>query len=285
MKDVILDTLTDSLKLLPFLFVTYLLMEYVEHKAGDSFEKALHKAGKVGPLFGGLIGIVPQCGFSAAASNLYAGRIISLGTLFAVYLSTSDEMLPILVSERLDISMIIRILAVKAIIGIVIGFIVDIFLRIRGKVHEKGDPESLGERTHGCCAEDEGVLKPAFVHTMQVFFFIIVISFGINLIVDYAGLETLHSSVMGKPVVGSLIAALIGLIPNCAASVAITQLYLEGVISLGSMMAGLLTGAGVGLLVLFRVNNHLKENLKIAGLLYVFGVLGGVLTELSGFSI
>lgn len=285
MKDVIIDTLSDSLKLLPFLFVTYLLMEYVEHKAGDRFENALHKAGKVGPLFGGLIGIVPQCGFSAAASNLYAGRIISLGTLFAVYLSTSDEMLPILVSERLDISMIIKILAVKAIIGIIIGFIVDIVLRMRGKEHEKGDPESLGEKRHGCCEGDEGIFKPALAHTLQVFFFIIVISFVINLIVDYVGLETLHSGVMGKPVIGALIAALIGLIPNCAASVAITQLYLEGVISLGSMMAGLLTGAGVGLLVLFRVNKHLKENFKIAGLLYVFGVIGGVLIELSGFSV
>ena len=284
MKDVILDTLSDSLSLLPFLFVTYLIMEYVEHKAGDKFEKALHKAGRVGPLFGGVIGVVPQCGFSAAASNLYAGRIITLGTLFAVYLSTSDEMLPIFVSERLDVSMIVKILAVKAVIGIIIGFIVDFILRMTGKADLEGDLESLGERKHSCC-EGEGILKPAIVHTLQVFFFIMIISFAINLIVDFVGLDRLHSGVLGEPVIGALICALIGLIPNCGASVAITQFYLEGVISLGSMMAGLLTGAGVGLLVLFKVNNHLKENLKIAGLLYAFGVIGGILIELSGFAV
>ena len=281
MIDVILDTLADSFKLLPFLFVTYLLMEYVEHKAGDSFEKALHKAGRIGPLFGGVIGIVPQCGFSAAASNLYAGRIITLGTLFAVYLSTSDEMLPIFVSERLEVSVIVKVLAVKAVIGIIIGFIVDLILRMRGKDNLDVEADGSVWNKHNCC-EEEGVLKPAIVHTLQVFFFIMIISFCINLIVDFVGLEKLHSSVLGEPVIGALICALIGLIPNCGASVAITQFYLEGVISLGSMMAGLLTGAGVGLLVLFRVNRHLKENLKIAGLLYVFGVIGGVLIEFLG---
>ena len=285
MMDVILDTLIDAVKLLPFLFVTYLLMEYVEHKAGDSFAKALHKGGAVGPLFGGVLGAVPQCGFSAAASNLYAGRVISIGTLFAVYLSTSDEMLPILISERTDIRLIIKILAIKAVIGIVIGFLVDLCLRLMGRFSQEWDIESLCEREHCSCEDEEGIIKPALVHTIHVFLFVIAITFVINIIVHFAGLEAIRGSMMGRPVVGELIAALIGLIPNCGASVALTQLYIDGVISIGAMLAGLLTGAGVGLLVLFRVNNHLKENLIIAGLLYVFGAVCGIAIELSGVAL
>ena len=285
MLDVITDTVIDALKLLPFLFVTYLLMEYVEHKAGSAFEKALHKGGAIGPLAGGLLGVVPQCGFSAAASNLYAGRMISLGTLFSVYLSTSDEMLPILISEQAQISSILKILTVKAVFGIVTGFLVDLVLRLRGRGEQDWDIESLCEREHCSCEEDEGILKPALVHTLHVFLFVAAITFLINLAVHFAGLEALRGSILGYPVAGELLTALIGLIPNCAASVALTQLYLEGVITAGAMTAGLLTGAGVGLLVLFRVNAHLKENLAIAGLLYVFGVTGGILLELAGFAL
>ena len=285
MIDVILDTLTDALKLLPFLFVTYLLMEYVEHKAGGSFEKALHKGGAIGPLIGGILGAVPQCGFSAAASNLYAGRIISLGTLFAVYLSTSDEMLPILIAEQANIPMIVKILVIKAVTGIAIGFITDLCLRLMGRDRPDWDIESLCEREHCSCEDEEGVLKPALVHTVHVFLFVIAITFLINIVVHFVVLENIRGSVIGQPVAGEFIAALIGLIPNCGASVALTQLYLDGVISLGAMIAGLLTGAGVGLLVLFRVNDHIKENFMIAGLLYVFGVIGGLIIELSGITV
>lgn len=285
MLDIIIDTLIDALKLLPFLFVTYLIMEYVEHKAGSSFEKALHKGGAVGPLVGGVLGVVPQCGFSAAASNLYAGRIISLGTLFAVYLSTSDEMLPILISEQADVSFMIKILLLKALAGIATGFAVDLVLRLTGRLSREWDIESLCEREHCSCEDEEGVLKPALVHTLHVFLFVILITFVLNVIVHFAGFETIRSSLIGKPVIGELIAALIGLIPNCGASVALTKLYLDGVMSLGSMIAGLLTGAGVGLLVLFRVNDHLKENLMIAAALYVLGAVFGIFIELSGLAL
>ncbi len=285
MTDVIMDTLIDAAKLLPFLFVTYLLMEYVEHKTGNKFAEALHKGGKAGPFFGGLLGVVPQCGFSAAASNLYAGRIITLGTLFAVYLSTSDEMLPILISERSEVSLILKILVIKAVIGIAVGFLTDLILRLQGKGGEDWDIESLCEREHCSCEDDEGILKPALVHTMHVFLFVVVISFVLNLIVHLVGLEAVRGSFLAIPVVGELIAALIGLIPNCGASVAITHLYLEGVISAGAMLSGLLTGAGVGLLVLFRVNDHLKENLMIAGMLYLLGAVIGTILELAGFTL
>lgn len=285
MLDVIIDTVIDALKLLPFLFVTYLIMEYVEHKAGSSFEKALHKGGAVGPLVGGILGAVPQCGFSTAASNLYAGRIISLGTLFAVYLSTSDEMLPIMISEQADVSFMIKILVLKAAVGIVTGFVVDLIFRMAGRLHREWDIESLCEREHCSCEDEEGVLKPALVHTLHVFLFVILITFVLNVIVHFAGFETISNSLIGRPVIGELIAALIGLIPNCGASVALTKLYLDGVISLGAMTAGLLTGAGVGLLVLFRVNDHLKENLMIAGALYILGAFFGIIIELSGFAL
>lgn len=279
MTDIILDTLIDAVKLLPFLFVTYLLMEYVEHRAGSSFERALHKVGAAGPLAGGLLGVVPQCGFSAAASNLYAGRMISLGTLFAVYLSTSDEMLPILISEQAEVSLMVKILAIKAGLGIAIGFLVDLCMRLAGKASNEWDIESLCEREHCSCEEDEGILRPALVHTAHVFLFVMAITFVLNLVIHYAGLQAVKGSVLGYPILGEFIVALIGLIPNCGASVALTQLYLNGVISMGAMIAGLLTGAGVGLLVLFRVNDHLRENLMIAGLLYVFGVLCGIVME------
>ncbi|MBQ4483232.1 MAG: arsenic efflux protein [Lachnospiraceae bacterium] len=282
MADVVLDTVIDSLKLLPFLLITYILMEYVEHKAGGGFEKALHKGGAIGPLFGGVLGVVPQCGFSAAASNLYAGRIISLGTLFAVYLSTSDEMLPILISEQAEMSLIIRILVIKAVMGIATGFIVDLVLRLSGRKKQEWDIESLCEREHCSCEEEEGIIKPALVHTFHVFIFVFFISFALNTVVHFLGEDVLRNSMIGRPVIGEFIAALIGLIPNCGASVALTSLYLEKVMSAGAMMSGLLTGAGVGLLVLFRVNDHMKENLVIAGLLYIFGVLGGIFIEFTG---
>ncbi len=282
MAEVIIDTLVDALKLLPFLLVTYLLMEYVEHQTGNGFEKAVKKAGSFGPLIGGVLGAVPQCGFSAAASNLYAGRVISLGTLFAIYLSTSDEMLPILISERAELSFIFKVLFIKALLGILIGFLVDLCMRRFGKRSREWDIESLCEREHCSCDDDEGIIKPALVHTLHVFLFVIIITFMINLAIHLLGEDTLKSIVIGRPVIGELIAALIGLIPNCAASIILTQLYLEGVLSAGAMIAGLLTGAGVGLLVLFRVNDHFKENLAIAAMLYGFGAVCGILIELSG---
>lgn len=277
MIDVILDTLLDVVKLLPFLFLTYLAMEYLEHKTGDKAEAIVKKAGRFGPVIGGALGIVPQCGFSAAASNLYAGRVISLGTLLAIYLSTSDEMLPILISEQAAPGLIVRILLAKAVIGMAVGMVIDILLRKRG-LEEHEHIHDICEHEHCHC--EKGIFRSALSHTAQITFFILLITFALNLLLNFVGEDVLANLILSKPVVGPLLAGLVGLIPNCAGSVVITQLYLEKVISIGATMAGLLTGSGVGLLVLFRVNHNKKENLRILGLLYVIGVLTGILTDL-----
>ena len=277
MIDVILDTLLDVVKLLPFLFLTYLAMEYLEHKTGDKAELLVKKAGRFGPVIGGVLGIVPQCGFSAAASNLYAGRVISLGTLMAIYLSTSDEMLPILISEQVSFWLIVKILLAKAVIGMVAGLIIDFLLRKKG-LEQHEHIHDICEHEHCHC--EKGIFRSALSHTAQITFFILIITFALTLILYFVGEDVLANLILSKPVVGPLLASLVGLIPNCSGSVVITQLYLEKVIGIGSAMAGLLTGSGVGLLVLFRVNHNRKENLRILGLLYGIGVLAGIVIEL-----
>lgn len=274
MLDVILDALLDTAKLLPFLFLTYLAMEYLEHKAGQKAESLVKKAGGFGPVIGGALGIVPQCGFSAAASNLYAGRVISLGTLIAIYLSTSDEMLPILISEKASVVLIAELLLAKAVIGMIVGLIIDFLMRRKG-VQEHEHIHEICEHEHCHC--EKGILRSALSHTVQIAFFVLLITFALNLILFFVGEDALANLILNRPVLGPILAGLVGLIPNCAGSVVITQLYLEGVISIGAAMAGLLTGSGVGLLVLFRVNHDRKENLRILGLLYSIGVLVGIM--------
>lgn len=286
MIDILIDTGIDSIKLLPFLFITYLIMEYIEHKTNKKTKKIIKKSGKFGPLFGGILGIFPQCGFSAAASNLYAGKIITLGTLIAIFLSTSDEMLPILISEAAPVGTIFQILAIKLVIGIVIGFIVD-FIGQALRKNKKDIPieeveEEIGhicEHEH-CHCDHKGIMKSSLKHTINIFIFIVIISLILNTIIYFIGEENLSNMIINMPVIGPMISGLIGLIPNCAGSVIITQLYLQQVISIGSMIAGLLVGSGIGLLVLFKVNKNLKENIKILGLLYIIGVISGIVIDL-----
>lgn len=278
MIDLIADTLLDSVKLIPFLFLTYLVMEYLEHKTGENTERMVKKAGNWGPLIGGMAGAVPQCGFSAAASSLYAGRVITLGTLIAIYLSTSDEMIPILISENIGIILIIKIVLIKVVIGAMAGFIIDLFIRKNNNINNAAD-EIHTVCKHKHCGCEKGIVKSAINHTVQITFFIMVISFALNLLIHYVGTEALAGLILNRPIVGQLIAGMVGLIPNCASSVVITQLYLEGAMSLGAMMSGLLVGAGVGILVLFRMNRDKKENFKIIGLLYLIGVSAGIVIE------
>lgn len=278
--DVVLDSFIDNLKILPFLFLTFLLMEYLEDKMMDKTRNVLKKTGKVGPLWGSLLGMVPQCGFSAAASNLYAGRVITMGTLISIYLSTSDEMLPILISKQAGAIFIVKILAIKVVIGILAGFIIDLFFSRLFHFEKKDvDIHHFCEHEH-CDCGDEGIFKPALKHTIRIFIFIFLVSVIIGGVAKLVGLETISGSMLNNTFIGPLIAGLIGLIPNCAASVVITQLYLEGVLSFGTMIAGLLAGAGVGILVLCRVNDSKKENIFIISFLYVIGALCGMLLNL-----
>lgn len=276
MQQVIQETLIDTLKLIPFLFLAYLAMEYLEHRTGEKTQRLIRRAGRSGPILGGLLGIVPQCGFSAAASNLYAGRVISLGTLLAIYLSTSDEMLPILISEQAPVELILRILLAKAGIGMAAGLMVDLVMR--KKRLEEHHIHNICEQEHCHC--EKGVFRSALSHTGQIALFILLVTFLLNLILHFVGEDALANLILNRPLLGPVLAGVVGLIPNCAGSVAITQLYLEGAMGLGAAMAGLLTGSGVGLLVLFRVNHEKKENLKILGLLYVIGVLAGIVIGL-----
>ena len=275
--DAIADSFIDSVKLLPFLFLTYLAMEYLEHKAGQKMQETIRRAGRGGPVIGSILGAFPQCGFSTVASNLYAGRIITVGTLIAIFLSTSDEMLPIMISENIELTVILKILAVKVAVGILAGFLFDFILRDKKKELQI---EHLCEQHHCHC--EEGIWKSALHHTLEIFLYIMVISLALNLLLAWIGEDVLADLVLNRPVVGEMAAALVGMIPNCAASVVITQLYLNGVLSAGAMTAGLLSGSGVGLLVLFRVNDDYRENFRILGLLYVTGVLGGMLVNCLG---
>lgn len=285
MLDVIYDTLIDSVKLLPFLFITYLLMEYLEHKTSEKSENFIKKAGKLGPLYGSILGVIPQCGFSAAASSLYAGRVISLGTLIAIFLSTSDEMLPILISEAAPLHIIAKILMVKLIIGMISGFIIDLVLRKHKNTSNiNTNIENICEHDH-CHCDKDGILKSSLKHTFNIFIYIIIISFIINIVIYFIGEENLANFIMNKPILGPILSGIIGLIPNCASSVILTKLYLSNVINVSTMISGLLVGSGVGLLILFKVNKNLKENIKITCLLYLIGVIFGILLELIGFHI
>lgn len=304
----ILDALIDTAKLLPFLFVTYLVMEYLEHRTEDKTKRAVEKAGMLGPLFGGILGVVPQCGFSAAAASLYSGRVITVGTLLAVFLSTSDEMLPMLVSEGVNNPLLYatlgKALAVKLVYGVAAGFAIDLILRfmmLRGWVKPKhmlptsADRKKLNEEPgtehiKDICEQEKcacdtrkgtsGIFKSAIVHTLQITIYILIITLILNLVLYFVGEDFIAGLFTGKPILASFVAGIIGLIPNCAASVAITKLYIEGAIGAGAMLSGLMVGAGAGLLILFRTNRSIKSNIKFLGILYLVGVIGGILAGL-----
>ena len=322
--DAFMDATLDTVKLLPFLFVTYLVMEYLEHRTGSASAALLKKSGKFGPLIGAVVGLFPQCGFSAAAASLFSGGVISLGTLIAAFLSTSDEMLPIFISEAVAPATIAKILGTKALLGLISGLFIDLIIRQKRMQLSEKHIHDLCEHEHCHCDDDEddpegttrnqaaqtaasqqrsiqkslhethhehehhhhhhhrGILWSALWHTLQITIFIFILTFIITVLVEGIGEDAIGSFLSGKPVVGVFLAGMVGLIPNCAASVAITQLYLMGILNAGQMMAGLLVGAGVGLLVLFRTNDHPNENLKILGLLYTAGVFWGLIIESMG---
>lgn len=316
--DILSDAFFDTLYLVPFLFVTYLLMEILEHKTGNKTQEMVKRAGVAGPAIGAILGVVPQCGFSAAAATLYSGRVISLGTLYAVLLSTSDEMLPVFIAEQAPIGLIATILISKIIIGMLFGFIVDLVYRTRHAEREGLRIHEICEREHcecheGCstcehnpelvyshhddCANDcdnnhhvhdhshehgaADITKSALIHTFQVTLFILVISIVLNAILVFVGEEALASALSGNEVLSVVCAALVGLIPNCAASVVIAQLFLDGVIEFSAMMAGLLVSAGVGILVLLRTNRPVKQSIFILLGLLAFGILSGLIISLS----
>lgn len=278
MLEILEDTIIDSLRLVPFLFITYIIMELIETHTGEKTEKAIRKSGKFGPIIGALLGLVPQCGFSTVASNFYAARIITRGTLIAIFLSTSDEMLPILISKGAEIGLIVQILAIKAFIGLGIGIVIDLLSR---ENKEKNNIEIYKIcESENCNCEEEGVIKSSIKHTVQIFAYIFIISLVLNSIIYFVGEKKIANLIVNIPILGTVITALIGIIPNCASSIILTELYLEKIIPLGSMIAGLLVNSGIGILVLFKVNKDKKDNLKILTILYIVGITAGIILDL-----
>lgn len=358
--DILLDAGKDTLSLVPFLLVTYLALETLEHVAGDSVNGAIKRAGAAGPVVGSLLGMVPQCGFSAMAATLYAGRVVTLGTLVAVFLSTSDEMLPLLLAEQVPVQTMAMLLASKALIALVTGFIVDAAIRglrrnarahaaIRRTVlgtaansahvncahddHTGGDIidevaeagvsadhiHELCERDHCGCDEDgdeyghgyghehghdhghadahehhhdhshshEGapvlsIIHSAISHTVQVSVFIFLVTLILVAVLETFGESAIEQFLRGNETLAVLGSALVGLIPNCSASVVITQLYLEGALQLAPMLAGTLISAGVGYLVLFRTNRSARENAVFLVMMYVIGAGWGLVLSAFG---
>lgn len=316
--DVLTDSVIDTLKLIPFLFLTYLAMEALEHSASHHVRAAVEKSGKAGPVVGSILGALPQCGFSAMAATLYAGRVVTAGTLVAVILSTSDEMIPVFVAHQESPTRLFGILALKVIVGIVAGLLVDVALRM---LHRTGDGHThiheLCERAHCHCedAEDENgsaeaeaqtaaagehddvarehahghdhhglwpIVRSALVHTVQVTVFIFLVAFVFGLLIEGVGEDAIGELLADHPVRATFIAALVGLIPNCGASVALTELFLDGTLAAGPMVAGLLVSGGVGLLVLWRTNADLRQNAAVTGVVYAVGVAVGLLVGATG---
>lgn len=330
----------DTLKLVPFLFVTYLAMEALEHYASSKSIAAVRRAGTAGPIIGALLGVVPQCGFSAAAATLYSARVITLGTLFAVFLSTSDEMLPIMIAAQAPAGFIVEVLAIKALCGLIAGFAIDAVLRLRHHAVEAMRIRDLCERDHcGCGDEDDAlqehgggvagriddrdgghlngkesgaeasrasdghddahshdhshehangfgaIAKSSLVHTLQVTLFIFLVSLALEIVIDGVGEDALASFISANSNLSVVVSAIVGLIPNCAASVVLTELYLEGALSTGAMLAGLLVSAGVGLLVLFRANRPMHENFLIVAGLVACGVVFGFIVGIFGIAL
>lgn len=330
----------DTLKLVPFLFVTYLAMEALEHYASSKSVAAVRRAGTAGPVIGALLGVVPQCGFSAAAATLYSARVITLGTLFAVFLSTSDEMLPIMIAAQAPAGFIAEVLAIKALCGLIAGFAIDVVLRLRHHAVEAMRIRDLCERDHCGCDDESDALqehgggvagriddrdgghlngkesgaeasrasdghddahshdhshghahgfgaiaKSSLVHTLQVTLFIFLVSLALEIVIDGVGEDALASFISANSNLSVVVSAIVGLIPNCAASVVLTELYLEGALSTGAMLAGLLVSAGVGLLVLFRANRPMHENFLIVAGLVACGVVFGFIVGVIGIAL
>lgn len=274
--DIILDTLLDSVKMLPFLFGAYLLIEFLEHKASDKLQNALSKSGNHGIVVGAILGTVPQCGFSVAAANLYSGKVITLGTLIAVFISTSDEAIPVLLSSPGNAGVLLKLIIAKIVIALIAGFLVDFVLKARHVQENEPELQDHNVLCHHCGCE-HGIIRSAIKHTVSIFLFILLVSFVLNGLITWIGQDTISKVLLTDSVFQPFIAALIGLIPNCAASVMLVQLFLAGSLSFGSVVAGLCTGAGIGLAVLFRANRNWKKNLLILLLLYGIGSISGLI--------
>ena len=280
MLDVFIDALIDSLKILPFLFLSYLLIEYIEHKSSEKLEKALSTSGKYSKVVGSILGIIPQCGFSAVAANLFSSRVITMGTLVAVFLATSDEAIPVILTYPEKSKDLLLILGIKFIIAIIFGTLVDMIFTKKHTAEENS--HDMHEHMHDMCKDcdcEHGILKSSIKHTIQIFLFLLVFSIIIGGFVEFIGEERFSKIILSGSIFQPFVTSIIGLIPNCASSILLSKLYVEGAISLGAIISGLSTGAGVGGILLIKTNKNMKENLKILGLVYFIGAFCGIIVD------
>ncbi|MDR1800474.1 MAG: arsenic efflux protein [Lachnospiraceae bacterium] len=275
-KDILIDTVSDAIRMLPFLFIAFLLIEGLERFSGDKMERLLRRLRKAGPLIGAALGLVPQCGFSVMAANLYAGGILSAGTLIAVFLSTSDEAILIMLANPGREKSILALLAVKFVIGVIGGYFVDFFLARFIAVKKES-----GVLCTDCgCEEETGILKPALKHTLKTFCYLFIVILILNAAVGFFGIDKVESAFLGNSFFQPVLSGLVGLIPNCGASVILTSLYLNKILSFGAVISGLSAGSGVGFLALFRVNKNTKENLKLLLCMYMIAVISGIICDI-----
>jgi hypothetical protein len=295
MQDLLLDAFLDSATMMPFLFIIYVILALVEQRVGAVATHRLHGSKKAGPLLGALFGCVPQCGFSVIASALYARRLITVGTLLAVYLATSDEAIPVILAQPDRANIALKLLITKIGIGLLFGYGVDLVLGSyrRQQTTENRQSNDVNqivccESIHvvGCCnhdvvgrAEKWRWLKHALIHTAKVFFFIFVITRGINCLVWLVGEDNLGHVLLRRSLLQPVLASVIGLIPNCAASVAIAETYLRGGLTFGATIAGLCSSAGLGILVLLRENRDRRDTIRILLLLLTISASVGVIIQ------
>lgn len=282
-EEVLWHGFVDTLKLIPFLFLTYLLMEFIEHSQKKGLESFVSRSGALGPLFGAALGAVPQCGFSAAAANLFTGRVITVGTLIAVFLSTSDEMIPILLGGSVKPTSVVLIVVYKLAVAALVGLLLDFILKLFGKEREEVNIDELCERDNCHC--ERGILFSALHHTVTITVFVFIVTLFINAAVYFVGEDRLGDIIGYVPFLSHLLCSFVGLIPNCAASVLLSSLFVDGIISGGAMISGLFSGAGVGLIILLRVNKHTKENALIVSVILGAGFVFGVLFDLLPFAV
>ena len=276
--DVLLCSLTDTLKMLPFLFLAFLMIEYLEHKAQEKIKHIFKSAGITGPLIGTVLGCIPQCGSSLMSANLYSSGIIALGTLIAVFLATSDEAIILLAAAPNGAFEVLRLLITKIVIALVFGYIIYAVEKKCSHKHEHHHhSHDLCEHDRCGCEESGSVLKPALIHTVKVFFFLFLFTFIIDFSSSLLGMDKISSVLLSNSAFQPLLSALIGFIPNCASSVLLTQLYISGTLSFGSLIAGLCTNAGAGMLILFRNKKKIKDNIKILGIIYICSVIPGII--------
>ena len=278
MIDTLLDAIIDTLKLLPYLFVAFIILELLEHKLSRKNEILLRKNRKFGPFIGGVLGAIPQCGFSTMGASLYSSRVITIGTVVAIFLSTSDEMLPIMLGENVNILVILKIIGFKVLIGIIVGLLVDLIYRDKTSkghdyIHDMCDNED-------CHCERDGIFLSSIKHTLKVSLVVLLANALINIVIYFVGTDNLTKLLVDKNIITYFASGLIGLIPNCASSVLITKLYLADLISLGALLTGLLAGSGLGILLLFRNNHNFKENVTILGIIYFTGLFVGILVDI-----